>query len=194
MNSDYALNFQCGVVQSQSHVSTTGFEAHNVYLLLKTTRVRGMKVNNNKTDWHSIAQILPRATEKGKKILYILQGERKNPCHEKDKINKWIKKSLSAFAYSQMAASWVPSFTANRLDDVLRRSSLEIKSRRRSGNATCGLMSHCDRITPCNAHPMPACIHGRNSISVTMTTSKRNSTFNENSIMHIARPWQPLVL
>ena len=70
MNSDNTLNFQCGVVQSQSHVSTTGFEAHNVYLLLKTTRVRGMKVNNNKTDWHSIAQILPRATEKGKKILY----------------------------------------------------------------------------------------------------------------------------
>ena len=29
-----------------------------------------------------------------------------------------LKKSLSAFAYSQMAASWVPSFTANCLDDV----------------------------------------------------------------------------
>ena len=27
-------------------------------------------------------------------------------------------------------------------------------------------------------------MHRRNSLSATMTTSKRNSTFNENSIMH----------
>ena len=40
MNSDNTLNFQCGVVQSQSHVSTTGFEAQNISLLLNDKGAR----------------------------------------------------------------------------------------------------------------------------------------------------------
>ena len=163
MNSDYALNFQCGVVQSQSHVSTTGFEAHNFYLLLKTTRVRGMKVNNNKTDWHSIAQILPRATEKD-----TFQGERKILVMKRTRsINEFKKKPecfclftdggfMGSFVYCELLG-WRKSVgvKTNR-PRLLRRSSLEIKSRRRSGNATCGIMRHCDRITSWNAHRHPS--------------------------------------
>ena len=163
-----------------------------------------MKVNNNKTDWHSIAQILPRATEKD-----TFQGERKILVMKRTRsINEFKKKPecfclftdggfMGSFVYCE-SLGWRKSVgvKTNR-PRLLRRSSLEIKSRRRSGNATCGIMSHCDRITPCNAHQCPSTsehAYMAEIVSLLPWQQVKETALSMKIQSCIARPWQPLVL